>query len=257
VSQQSLGEKLKELRESKSLTRDQLYSQTKILVRYIEALEEGRWDLLPGKAYLKPFVKNLAEALDADYNELYELIDTHIESKTEQKNEKESKKGFDYRWIAVILMVIIVAVVIYVFNPMSRDSGSDTAGEIPTPVVEPNNNNHAILEKEYSSDLDLNGRMFEGKTLHRVELTATDSVWVLLTSESDTLYSGLLISGRRIVRESLEPFVLLMGKANCLDVKYNGIKLDRGGFLQNRRRINFDRISLEPQQSSGEQGENL
>ncbi len=257
MSQQSLGEKLKELRESKGMTRDQLYSQTKILVRYIEALEDGRWDLLPGKAYLKPFVKNIAGALGADYKQYYELIESQTEAESEPKQDKSAKKGFDYRWLVVVVMICLVAVIIYVFNPMASDKGVQTAEDIPIPVVEPGNNNHAIFEKEYSSELDMDGKMFEGKTLHRVELTATDSVWVLLTSESDTLYSGLLTSGRRLVRESLEPFVLLMGKANCLDVKYNGIKLDRAGFLQNRRRINFDRISLDQKQPTGGQGENL
>jgi cytoskeletal protein RodZ len=72
---ESLGAKLRAAREARELTVDQLSALTKINPAFIDALETGRWDLLPGRVYLKPFVKICGEALNLDVSELYGNID--------------------------------------------------------------------------------------------------------------------------------------------------------------------------------------
>ena len=248
MSEQSLGERLKSLREKQGLSREQLYSRTKILVNYIEALEEGRWDLLPGQAYLKPFLKNIAEALNADYQELAEMVDQKTLQKKSVQAESESK-GFDYRWLAVILMVILVALIIFILNPLKYGRQE--------PVIEPPAEagemapDHSMLERPYSGGLDLEGDIFEEMQIFSVRLTAIDSVWVVLTAEDDTLYAGTLPKGRSIVRESIRPIELFMARLNCLAVTYNGVALDRESILKNRHRIKVADIDLRALEASG------
>lgn len=43
-----LGQKLKEARETKGLSVDQLHEITKIQKRHLVAIEEGNYDVLPG-----------------------------------------------------------------------------------------------------------------------------------------------------------------------------------------------------------------
>ncbi len=249
MSQQSLGEKLRELRESKGLSREQLYSQTKIHEKYIEALETGRWDLLPGKAYLKPFVKNIATVLGADYREYYQLINSQIQKKKAKEAEAEAEpdsKGFDYRWLAVLLLIALVAIIVYVLKPLEQTEQPEPIVE-DAPVVVEQTNNHAILERDYSSAMDISGMMFEGMKLHRMEVTAIDSAWIRMTSaaDGDTLYSGLLMPGQRVVRESLDPFVLFVGRINTVSVNYNGIDVPREGILSESRLIDFSKIDIQ------------
>jgi cytoskeleton protein RodZ len=242
VSEQNLGDKLRELREKQGLSRDQLHGRTKILVRYIEALEDGRWDLLPGQAYLKPFVKSIADALNADYDELATYI-----NKTREPSEPEEEpqsKGFDFRWLVILLLVALLAVVIFVIKPLDIGGKPELLpSETQSPAGE-QQPEHAILDREYSSNMDMEQGLFEDGKVHKIELTAIDSTWLVLTVESDTIYSGILPPGRELVRESLKPFSLLMGRANSLIITYDGVNLNQGDFLSNRRRINFADINV-------------
>jgi cytoskeletal protein RodZ len=67
-----LGKALADARKSKNMTMDELQAVTKIQKRYLTAVEEGNFDLLPGKFYARAFVKTYAEAVGLDPNELFE-----------------------------------------------------------------------------------------------------------------------------------------------------------------------------------------
>lgn len=61
-----VGEKLKEARERKSLTIDQVQKQTSIHSTVLKALEEGRCDEMLTPTYVKSFLKKYAEHLGLD-----------------------------------------------------------------------------------------------------------------------------------------------------------------------------------------------
>jgi cytoskeletal protein RodZ len=48
-----LGTLLKKAREEKGLSLDDIQEETKIRKKYLEAIEENNFDILPGKVYLK------------------------------------------------------------------------------------------------------------------------------------------------------------------------------------------------------------
>ncbi|WP_242219419.1 RodZ domain-containing protein [Bacillus cereus group sp. BfR-BA-01380] len=58
-----LGQKLKEARELKGLSIDQLQEITKIQKRYLISIEEGNFGILPGDFYARAFIKQYAEAV--------------------------------------------------------------------------------------------------------------------------------------------------------------------------------------------------
>lgn len=58
-----VGDLLRQAREARQLTLEQIHNQTKISVRYLAAIEEGRFDELPGEVYLKGFLRSYAEAV--------------------------------------------------------------------------------------------------------------------------------------------------------------------------------------------------
>ncbi|MCP4581651.1 MAG: helix-turn-helix domain-containing protein [candidate division Zixibacteria bacterium] len=240
MPEKSLGDVLKSLREEQNLSRDQLYSRTKILVKYIEALENGRWDLLPGQVYLKPFIKSIAEALDADYNELSAMIDkSDMESAPIDEGKMDGKK-FDYRWPAIVVMVVLAALVIFMLRPVETPE-VDLEGDSTTAVVVPEENN-AIYNRQYSSELDINKSIVEPEEIHTLEITATDSVWLMLTAGDDTSYVGVLSPGRKIIRQSTRLFKLAMGRVNCLDVIYDSVAVDNDKYLRDKRRLDLSEI---------------
>src|SRR5205823_6540837 len=58
-----IGSSLREARERRGLQLTDVQRETRIRVRYLQALEEERFDLLPGEAYVKGFLRSYADAL--------------------------------------------------------------------------------------------------------------------------------------------------------------------------------------------------
>ena len=66
----SLGEILKTARKKKELTLEQAEEETKVRARYLEALEDGRYELLPASVYTVGFLAKYADFLGLKKDEL-------------------------------------------------------------------------------------------------------------------------------------------------------------------------------------------
>ncbi len=67
-----IGEKLKEARKVKGYTLDDLQQITKIQKRYLIAIEEGNYDVMPGKFYARAFIKQYADTVGLNGDQLLE-----------------------------------------------------------------------------------------------------------------------------------------------------------------------------------------
>lgn len=67
-----LGERLREARESQGISISQAAVETRILQRYLVALEDGDHQHLPGDVYARGFIRNYAEYLALPAEELIE-----------------------------------------------------------------------------------------------------------------------------------------------------------------------------------------
>jgi len=70
---ESLGDKLKTAREGKGISLDDAGKDTKITIRYLEALEKEDFSGFPGEAYITGFLRNYGAYLDLDVQELLSL----------------------------------------------------------------------------------------------------------------------------------------------------------------------------------------
>ena len=68
-----LGERLREAREGQGINISQAAVETRILQRYLIALEDGDYQHLPGDVYARGFIRNYAEYLGLPTEELIEL----------------------------------------------------------------------------------------------------------------------------------------------------------------------------------------
>lgn len=73
-----LGARLKEARIAKGYSLDDLQEKTKIQKRYLSAIEEGNYGVMPGTFYVRAFIKQYAEAVDLDATELLETYKTEL-----------------------------------------------------------------------------------------------------------------------------------------------------------------------------------
>src|SRR4051812_5445492 len=61
-----IGASLREARLRQRIDISEIESETKIRAKYLRALENEEWDLLPGPTYVKSFLRTYAEALGLD-----------------------------------------------------------------------------------------------------------------------------------------------------------------------------------------------
>ncbi|WP_088105152.1 helix-turn-helix domain-containing protein [Halalkalibacter urbisdiaboli] len=86
-----LGQHLKEVREQKQISLEDLQRTTKIQKRYLLAIEEGRFDTLPGLFYARAFVKTYAEAIGLDPEPLFDQFRDELPNPRKEAVELPSR----------------------------------------------------------------------------------------------------------------------------------------------------------------------
>ena len=74
-----IGDKLRQARLSKNISLDELQQKTKIQKRYLEAIEKGAFDLLPGDYYVRTFLKQYAAAVGENGDHLVAVFNGELE----------------------------------------------------------------------------------------------------------------------------------------------------------------------------------
>src|SRR5204862_5610678 len=114
----SLGEQLRAQRERKGITLEQAAADTRIREKFLTALEAGDYPALPGAVYTRGFLRNYAEYLDLETDELVALFQQERGGAPPEPTPKRSFKP--YRPVVhqslifrpvVFVPVLIIAVV--------------------------------------------------------------------------------------------------------------------------------------------------
>lgn len=219
------------------MTIEQLSSVTRLNAKFIEALESGRRDLLPGQVYLKPFVKTCAEALDLNVKELYKIIDG--ESANDDQGDRrieypeEIKKHRDYKLPMVLLIAVLIIAVIYL-AVKTREKREPDAG---ITVVIPAEATKIRDKINWNRPWERPAFYSPGSLRQNLVLVASNNVDVLILSDGDTLFNGTLSGNERKVLSSEKGFVLNLSRNDCIIGFVNGQK-DKvigsgGGRLEN------------------------
>ena len=78
-----IGESLREARMRARIDVSEIEAKTKIRAKYLRALENEEWGLLPGPTFVKSFLRTYAQALGLDGKALVEEYRLHHESPTD------------------------------------------------------------------------------------------------------------------------------------------------------------------------------
>jgi cytoskeletal protein RodZ len=106
---ESLGVKLRTAREGKDLDFDQASKDTKIAIRYLQALENEDFSDFPGETYITGFLKNYGAYLDLDIQEILSLYRAFKIQEQPVPVEQLLKKSSLLPKILLIILLIIIA----------------------------------------------------------------------------------------------------------------------------------------------------
>jgi len=136
-----LGNRLKEARSAKGLSLDDLQSITKIQKRYLAGIEEGDYSTMPGNFYVRAFIKQYAEAVGLDPDEIFETYKSEVPSvfnddlpeqlsrvKTRKTLSERSSKMIDLlpKVLIGIIVIGLAAMVYYVLQQHAAKNSSES-----------------------------------------------------------------------------------------------------------------------------------
>jgi cytoskeletal protein RodZ len=125
ISEENLGDKLRNAREKKKISLKQVEHLTKIRAKYLEDLENSHYDDLPGEVYVRNFIKVYAGVLDLEFEPLFEL---YKKERSFFDNLKEKRKNFKAPRVIItprsikigLLSLVIVALLVYLGSGVKR-----------------------------------------------------------------------------------------------------------------------------------------
>lgn len=118
----NLGDRLKEARHKKGLSLKEVQAELRIRSYYLEAMENNNFDIIPGEAYRRAFLKTYAEFLGLNANELlreYETIYGKPENYEGTKREFKNSSAI-LRIVAILIGAAVVFAAIKLAIPEQK-----------------------------------------------------------------------------------------------------------------------------------------
>jgi cytoskeletal protein RodZ len=240
-SELPIGERLREAREAKGLSLDEIAGRTRIPVRHLQHIESGDWDALPAITYSVGFVRSYANDLGLDGTALgAELRDQLGGARrpgimSEQYYEPADPARVPPRWLAIAAAVIAVLLIAgYLIFRSGIDDGRENAQ--PAPSAQTAQAQPKAQPQPAAAPQDPTGQP--------VVLTAAEEVWLrVYEAGGQKLFEGTLRQGEqyRVPAGAQRP-QLMTGRPNVLRVTVGNSAIPQLGPAERRIRD----VSLAP-----------
>ncbi|TYP77586.1 helix-turn-helix domain-containing protein [Paenibacillus methanolicus] len=135
-----LGALLRKAREQRGYSLDDIQDLTKIRKRYLEAIEDGDYSILPGSFYVRAFVKNYAETVGLDAEEVLRLYQHEMPTPPQEPvvepvqrprrsqvhtTDRWSRWGFRALMWSFLILIVVIVYVFYINNPTDDVNTAD------------------------------------------------------------------------------------------------------------------------------------
>jgi cytoskeleton protein RodZ len=107
-----IGESLREARARRGFTPADVHKAIRIRERYLTALEEERWDMLPGEAYTKGFLRTYSEYLDLDGQLYIDEYNARIARHNEEGPPLVAHPSVDVRHLRRGVVAVLAGIVV-------------------------------------------------------------------------------------------------------------------------------------------------
>ena len=258
-----VGYTLRQERERQNLTINDIEQGTSIRALYIEAIENGEYDKLPGTVYTKGFIKNYAKFLgmDADAaakefaNDIAELsAEAEAEAakvaaenapapekKVEPKPVKPEKQSVGYSIqnerrssssLLIVAAVVLIAAIAGGMWSWLTSSEGDVA-KVDTPkqqTVQP-----VATEPPQKNDptpvANANPEPPKPKDKVAVQARFNDRCWTLVTVDGAVVQEGVIDGGQTLSWEGKENVTFRLGNAGAVEFFQDGKSLGVQGAI--------------------------
>lgn len=252
---QDIGEVLRTARERQGRTIEEAYRATHITTRYLTALENGAFEVIPGEVYLKGFLRRYAQFLGIDGEELVQRYRDRREPKPDVPEsrpaleEKGGRPPLGRRSLAFGALALVVAgVVLGAVLAWSAWSGRQPRREVlqgtawgepkaktTTTPVPGDTATLSVAEPGTAADAGSKASATAAQPATdapaapvRVGVTVSERCWFRVVADGRLVYEGTLADGQEMSWTAQERLSVRFGNPGGVKVVWNGqpVQLD-------------------------------
>lgn len=227
-----IGGSLREARLKRNLTPADVQKAIRIRDRYLQALEEERWELLPGDAYVKGFLRTYADYLGLDGNLYVEEYNSRFARPDEPQlvPERFARSSSRFGGVGFLRPLVVVAVIVAIVAGLAAwqlsSSSGGKQGTPPTTSVPTTTASHHTTPRKKRHK-----HVAPALPSSAVVVASRGNSWLWVRSGSSggpTVYEGTLLQGKTLpVSLKKGPVWIRIGDPPSIDVRLGG-KLVRG-----------------------------
>lgn len=250
-----LGDILKNARLKKGMTLDDLQEVTKIRTKYLKAIEDGNFEVMPALVYAKGFIKSYAEAVGIDPNELLKKYSYLFEEKKDKeeareyiKTDIEEKKDLEIfdilrkfvkPFIGVVVVCLFIFGIYYMVSQINRglaplpntsQSSKDTSSKTgdnkkntTSNGVYSNNVKTTTFSVINSTKSEVDYKIVPAGESYKVDLSIPgQKCWVSVKVDGASTYQYLMTSGMTKTFDVKNKIEILMGNPPDAKITVDG-----------------------------------
>ena len=238
----AIGMTLKEARNKKAVSLEDVHAKTKIHPRVLQLLEDEKFDKLPSPLFVKSFLKAYAEFLEINPQELLQTYEKEGQKEPEQvlfikstAQRVNLSPRFDKKLLVIPGILAAVFLILFVLVGMFKAVGgwiskAKTPASVHKTTVSKTSRSPSASPKIVSSEWLY--QVSQGdfpklneKTPLQLKIHAQNDVWLRVTCDGKVLFESILKKGANETWEAEKAIELWTGNASNMQLSINGTAL--------------------------------
>jgi cytoskeleton protein RodZ len=187
----TVGERLREAREKRGLSLEDVAAQTRIPQRHLASIESAEWDSLPAPTYTIGFAKNYAAVVGLDRSEIADQLREEMGGQRFTTTSADVFEPADPRRtmpkslvIGAVIAAVLLIVLMSVLNRRSLDQSDQNSMTNPPAAAAPSPTPAPAQQAPVPA------------VAGQVVLTALAPAWIQITDQGKSLFQGELQPGQ-------------------------------------------------------------
>ena len=246
-----IGNFLKERREARGVSLIEVEKDLKIRKKYLQAIEEGNIDIIPGKTYLIGYLRNYSKYLGIDEENINQIIQTYKNLEKSKSNLEETgeniilpkkqkrdksifeKKKFFFpiKYVYLTSFILIICIGLLFLSHSLKEAQNfpipspEIAKETDINIEKNINSETEAIIAEYPKEKDISNN-----TLPILKLIANDKSWIKILSGGKIIFEGILFTAEVFSWKTDQALEIITEYPTKIEAYYNDeiIEINKG-----------------------------
>lgn len=248
VESGSFGTWLRRQREIREISLREVAERTKISLRYLEAMEEDRFDVLPAPVFAKGFLREYARyvGLSAD-DVVNHYLAVHRPESGEASRQEGRRGGRNQSWVygIVLFAAALLLLGLVGFLAFSAERGRKPASRLTPPMAAPAPVMPAAPVASAAPTPSAPAPPAAPSSPLELTLDFTQECWVEAKVDGKKALSETRVQGESLQIPAQQSILLTLGNAGAVEAQLNGRPLSLGkkaGEVLHDFEINLDTL---------------